>query len=471
MDEGIVTLWLDLASHTLQKAQKICTLAQKLLQVTSQKLSIQLPDQLEYADYIAESLKRQQQIVHTVVESLQSRVENMNRHWNEQRTKLLEPAIKELDSILAQLQKTKVPSYLVEGESSEEERDLRGFISLDAIDLLKENIRIYQSNCRGVMTLILEQLQENIIENYLVSTKRYNKLLKQYNEVVPVYLNVKHKTSTSPFEITNLINSILKENVSLEHELVSILKMLTNHYDQCSQGVQLFKQGKSAEIDLKVLETDSLELPDVLKELTTVYDIIVNNEARAQKFLQSTATSMESSISMIKVQLAQYRSFKSIHVFRFLILFSRGQEILNNCSLTDGTNSSAIEIYSNTIRQLVYHYTQFFQVYKTKYLAELHHEQYIYPRKFFKRLTDFLNHDLQTLQQEEAERRRKWLSKYGDFIPKEFKLPGEYNQPAISQVITEGLDDIQKLFKDGTFAEDANERKLIELMMAMKSLK
>ena len=72
------------------------------------------------------------------------------------------------------------------------------------------------------------------------------------------------------------------------------------------------------------------------------------------------------------------------------------------------------------------------------------------------------------LQQEEYERRRNWLARYGEFIPTEFKLPGELNQPSIIQVVTEGLDDVQKDYNDGKFNETAEEINLSDLIKTMK---
>ena len=130
-------------------------------------------------------------------------------------------------------------------------------------------------------------------------------------------------------------------------------------------------------------------------------------------------------------------------------------------------DSSPCEIYSETIEQLVYHYSQFIDIFETKYLTELHHEEFIYPRKFLKRIDGFLNEELYRMQLEETNRRRSWLAKYGEFIPREFKLPGEDEMPTVVQVITEGLERIQK--QDGIEKfNDGAEKQLLDLIRSLK---
>lgn len=251
--------------------------------------------------------------------------------------------------------------------------------------------------------------------------------------------------------------------------------MQTNHFDQCMKAVELVSSGgKNDAINLEVLQSDAYELPEVFKELTTVYDIILQNEERSRKFITTNKSNIESVSRHINNELAAFREFK-VHIFpKCLIPLDTFEKKLNVCSIEPyDENKSPCEIYSETLQELTSHYIQFINVYKTKYLTELHHQQYTYPRKFLRKLTEFLYEDIHEIQLEEAERRRRWMSKYGQFIPSEFKLPGESDLPMVVQIITEGLERIQKE-QDGNAVTEGrevitqDEKKLIEMLKGAK---
>lgn len=83
-------------------------------------------------------------------------------------------------------------------------------------------------------------------------------------------------------ESNSFMGTILQENQALENELVSILEMQTNHFDQCMKAVELVSSGNGCDMNLDVLKNDAQELPEVFKELTTIYDIILRNEERSK---------------------------------------------------------------------------------------------------------------------------------------------------------------------------------------------
>ncbi|KAK6456111.1 autophagy-related protein 17 [Scheffersomyces xylosifermentans] len=482
VDKATATQWAEQAQKTLQTAQKLCTNAQSSLHATTYQLTSHLPEILENAGDLYDSLRRQYEMITRIVEALRrSTRDQLLTRLQKQHSILLTPALVNLEEIVSQLSKTPVPSFLIEsseneesgivGDSGSENKTLADFISTDSINLLKRNIDIYTANSIKIRQFLDKKLQESILDPvHDVIAKKYNKIVNLYDEIMPLQLDIKSvTTNVSPFDSNNWIGTLLKENASLENELVSILEMLTNHYDQCTQGVQVFKSGNSSGVNLEVLQNDAMELPEVLKELNTVYDIIVNNEARAQKFLNSNSPKIDTLISLILEQLDFYRMFKSKSIPEFMAIFTACEEILMKSPDSSEQVQTPIERFTDTVNQLVYHYTQFLNVYKSKYLLELHHEQYTYPRKFLAKLTKFLNEELYQLQVDERERRKAWLSKNGEFIPKEFKLQGEHNQPIISQIITEGLEDIQK---EGEEAEHniAQEKDLIDLIRSMRDL-
>lgn len=481
IDKDTVTLWSEQAQTTLQDAQNTCTKAQTLLQSTTYRLVTQLPDKLQFATFMMDALKQQHEILTAIVESLKNKVrEDTVKQFKIQVERDLTPAMRELDKIVLQLKDTKVPNYLINGAIDEndrnidalvEDRTLCDFISTDAIGLLKANIDIYKSNCTKIHVQLEQTLQEDVLGPYNNSiVKTYHKITKHYEELTPVQLDVKLAPTSSPFKSHNLINTILKENASLENELVPILEMLTNHYDQCVQGTLFFntKSTTDADVNFEVLQNDALELPDVLKELNTMYDIIINNEKRAKKLVHTEFSRINSLVAMIRSQLKYFRSYKAAGLTKFMLLTLSTQKVLYTCSIPTSPNQDPIVAYTQTINQLAYHYVQFLSVYKSKYLSELFYEKYTYPREYLFRLTDFLNNELLKLQQEETERRKQWLAKYGDFIPTEFKLPGKLSQPAVVHVVTEGLEEVQKELHDGEFHESAEEANLSNLIKTIK---
>ncbi|KAK6464520.1 autophagy-related protein 17 [Scheffersomyces coipomensis] len=463
--------WADKAHSTLQRAEKLCTNAEDSLNSTAFQLTTHLPDIIDEAATLFDALKRQHELIMKIVEPLtslacRSLIEIPQMQFNT----LLNPALSNLEAIVQQLHHTSIPSFLIsEAPMDGPERPLDDFISTDSITLLKVNIEIYRNNWLKIRKVAETQLKEQITDvmhNNL--SKKYAKIVKLYDEIKPLQIDVKNSTTgKSPLESNTLIATILKENMSLEHELVKLLKMLTNHYDQCTKAVEFVSNNSTLPNNLEILKNDTLELPDVLRDLNSVCDMIVNNETRAQRFLDANSPKIELIISSTRDQLDQYREFKSKNLPQFSLLVNKFEEIISKSSLPEDldSNQSPIERYAETLNELTYHYTQCLYVIRTQYLEELHREQFKYPKLFLSSLTEFLNENMYKLQVQEKIRRKEWLAKYGSFIPKEFKIPGEKNQPAIVQVITEGLEDVQR---DATEIE-LEERMLVDYINKLKS--
>ncbi|KAG7664613.1 ATG17 [[Candida] subhashii] len=454
--------WSRDAQVTLETAQKLCTIAQASLHNTANELSFRLPDLLEAAEFLFDSLKRQYDIINKALESLEKLIsEKIDKYINEFES-ILDPTIDQLDKIILQLKHTNIPAFLLENNQNESPMALADFISNESINLLRDNIEIYKSNCKKIQTIIQQSYQTTIQEPHTRMKKQYSKIVKLFDSLAPIQLELKSQSKES----NGLIATILRENSSLENELVSLLEMMTNHYDQCVKAVDLLSAGSRTGINLEVLAGDAQELPDVAKELNAVYGIILKNEERAHKFLTSNNSNIENTINMIEKELEDYRNYKTLALPKFMILLSECEKRILKISIDQQPNKTPCEQYAEVLQELAFHYTQFIDVYKSKYLTELHHELYSYPRKFLKKLTEFLQEDLYRIEREESERRRNWMIKYGDFIPKEFKLPGEYELPQIVQVLTEGLEHIQvqEEFNEG------KEKELLDLIKRTKSV-
>lgn len=458
-----VNLWTEEAFRTLEKARQLLALAQAVLESTDHVLTHQLPQRLELAERQMSKTKNLQANVTVLVEHLRLQVQNTvvgphSRGIDE----LLVPLILALDKALTVLASTSVPSYLINGGNEKKPAHflLCDFVSYEVIDKLKANIAIYRANCDKTRQL-LEQSMAALLEQAHKNNGRFSRCTKVYDsQVASVQMLLRYSSTALP-QTSNLIKNILKENQSLEQELVSLLQMLTNHYDQCVVAQSLL--GKPSDIDFEVLRNDTSELPHILKEFLGIHDIIMNNESRAAKFVDLKMPHIDSVISLCEDLVRSYTQFKSQDIVKFVLLMLRCEEVfrVNSVGEPATLGKHTVEIYSELVSQLSHHYTQFHAIYEQKYLKELHYELYVYPRKYLKLLNEFLNGPLLQFEEEERQRRHGWLQKYGNFIPKDFVLPGEYNQPSVVQVVSEGLDDIQ------SSSAEQDEARILELMQHM----
>lgn len=429
-----VRSWTDEAFRTLERAKELSSLAQVVLESTSHSLTDVLAKRLQTATEKMETAKDQHLNTAALVEYLRAKVNDLVASHNRSVEKLLDPALKSLDDVLTSLRATPMPSFLIDDDDTKLYH-LGDFVSVDDIALLTSNISIYRANCAKAHALLAQNLAA-LLEEYHRNSAKYTRATKLYEaHVVGVQMALRLGGSES-----NLVRTILKENASLEQELVSLLEMLTNHYDQCLVALSL-KDGVG--VDFDVLHSDTLELPLVLKEFGAIHDIIINNEARAAKFVDLKLPHIENAIGQCDGLLECYATFKSHDLTRFVLLLLECEKVFRACSIENENSRPTIDVYVDVLNHLRYHYTQFHAIYESQYLTELHYEQFVYPRKFLKLLHEYLNGPLLQLEEEERERRRNWLRKYGAFIPKEFALPGEYNQPTVVQVISEGLEEIQ----------------------------
>lgn len=448
-----VVEWTDKAQRILKQAQGLCTTSETLLQITSNQLSVQLPQKYNDIHDSSNQLKLVHDLISHFVNFLNSKVHDEIIKTYDRKHKEIEPTLREFEEVMIQLELVKVPKVLIdEGHvlervnnaihangtnqvnndngNKEGELLLKDFISIDEIELLRRNIDIYCENIGKLHDFMDTSLKNTIFNPFNnVINKRYNKVISLYDEIIL-------QSSLN----NELVTTILKENSSLEQELVSLLEMLTNHYDQCVVGLNSFDNHDN--VNLTILQNDSMEVDDVLKDLKSVYDIVINNEIRCKKFIDSQTHQIDSLMNQIHDLNNIYAKFKSTNLFQLIIFLSRYDQIVKKSSIT--TNDHPLDSYNSILDQLVFHYKQFLSVFKSKYLVELHHQQFTYPRKFLNKLNTFLNEELHNFQQDEKDRRKQWLNKYGDFIPKQFILPGD-NVPAIIQIVTEGLEeDVQQ---------------------------
>lgn len=414
-----VELWTRQASDTLEEARRLCTQALELIQSTAFVLLTQLPAKLRFARKMVDMMNLEQDKLARMVDLAKSKAAGMP-----ETSAKLRASLEHLESVLLQLQYTKVPAFLIDSNVPKDSYTLEDFILLENIEAIRSNIGIYllnEAKLRGAVDKLLEAL----VADQRAVVKTFTRLGAQLEEV-----QVRVKLEVNP-----LVNTVTKENTSLENELASLLAMLTNHYDQCVQAES------HPGADLEVLRQDVEELPEVLKELHTVVDVILNNESKAVHAVDPCIPALEAITSQCRDELANYNALK-LRLAEALVLALAAHEYLSENSV-DAEGVPVVE-YCETISQLVFHYTKFIEIYRTVYLSELHYEKYAYPRRFLTRLSKFLNEELQQMQKEEHARRKEWLAKYGDFIPREFVLPGEHTQPSVVQVITEGLDEVDQ---------------------------
>lgn len=435
----MLSSWTSDAKAILENSQKISLQAEEKLQKTSYQLNQRLPRRLHYSSTIFTSLKdhhRRCTALISLLESLPSLATS----------KIDTSLLTTLLQVISQLQATRVPEFVLSHHSNtpaqfpkHSRSTLADFISSDSIDLLKLNIERYESNYKKISNLVSSEYISSIKSSFSATVKTHAKILKLYNETMYDSPKVKH-------------SQILKENTALEAELALILHLLTNHYDQCTLALSLQKSSTSSTLNLDILERDALELPEVAKEVQSIYDIIVNNDIRATELSNKRLVELQHLDESIEQQMEFYKLFKDTNITKYVTLHMAAEEMLQSQAALIGPQVETIEL-------LIYHYKQFLSIYKKNYFLELHYEEYVYPRMFLSKLTKFLDEELAQVQKQERERRKIWLEKYGDFIPKEFRLPGEAEYPTVVQVITEGLDAARD--------EPDVERKLLDLISSL----
>ncbi|KAG7192241.1 uncharacterized protein KQ657_001959 [Scheffersomyces spartinae] len=468
--------WTEEALSALKDARILCTEASIMLEKIKHTLTITVPDKIEYAEFLIEKVGVQNGRIGSIVQQIQKKVQGdlidtFERKWNSQ----MIPAMKILDDILGKLSETKIPEFVLDpnnedpnDESKGYHRYLRDFVSDDAIELLKSNIHIHETRAR----LIHKMLKAKFNLDVLIPFQKLQKFQDLIGGDIQKQLQVLETLLYELKDKTGFTQNVLKENVSLELELVSLLEMLTKHYDQCLQGKKLFtnsRTGSVIAIDSDILRNDSQAVPGVTEELKTLYDMVKHNNDRVTKLVDSRLPYLNT--ERLVEYLDRIRHYQATNIVGFLQLLYGSEKELVISSVPDEDEDDGdvhvdpLDTYISMVGDLSFHYNKFYHIYKTKYLSELHNEQYVFPRKIVRLLTEFFDKDMLQLQTEETERRRAWLAKYGDFIPKEFWLPGEQSQPHVVQVITEGVDE-NELRHDLE-----NEQRLLQLIRQMRDMK
>lgn len=467
-----VDSWKRDALKNLEWAKELSSLAQAVLESTSHILVDLLPKRLQAAEIKVDQVKDLHANVNALVEHLRVKISDATiGGYGSYLKKHLDPALEALDHVLQELATTKVPEFLIAPGHKNEFGHLLDFVALNEIKLLQSNIAIYRGNCEKVLDLLKHQLHQ-LTHKAHKNASSFNKVMNIYNsEVVDLQLTMRHSHAyasvSPPRNHSNLVGVVLKENAALEQQLAGLLEMLTNHYSQCVLASSVFDEASRTQVNYEVLKTDTLELPSVLKEFSAIYDVIMNNEARAAKFVDSKLPHLDEVVESCGTLIEEYRELKETDIVKLVLSLLRCEEVLrsNSVGVDSLSYKQTIDTYTDILNQLTYHYTNFQKIYHSEYLTELHYEQFVYPRKFLLLLNDFLNGQLLQIEETEKERRSVWLSKFGNFIPKQFVLPGEYNQPSVVQVISEGLDEIQA----PTAQED--EERLIALIGSLRPTK
>lgn len=469
-----VLAWKADAQRTLERGQQLSSRANDILQQASFLLNKQFLELINKASTQLEASKMKKTHFLSLVDNVTRTISEYINSYKLSIQNQLIPEVLRLDAVLKSLESVEVPHFLTPSEK-DTVHHLSDFVSWQELNLLRTNIDVHQQNVAQIFSLLQKEVTK-LKQSFTSGCTRHSQIVKQYElKVAEVKVLMSEAASKAPPKNrSNIIYTILKENKSLENELTSVLKMLTNHFDQCCLAVEW--NSTTDDESLRVLQEDSMELTSVLKEVEAIHDIIENNCARADQFVQQRTPSIEHVIHDFEEWNDWCTSFEDERIIQILLLFLSCKSLTLNSSLDLGdemgqnTNkkedevkscmkNSPIKEYAGVLEQLCRHYEQFKSVYETHYLTELHHERFVYPRQFLKQLDNYLNVHLRRLDEEERERRRDWLQKFGEYIPLLFYLPGEANQPQVIQVISEGLEEIES---EGSHESEAQLLELIK---------
>lgn len=270
-----VKKWCQEAGDSLNEAKELCHMADISINTLITNFLVKLPQDLESIEADYKYFEGLADLLSHYIQFLNDKIYgSINKYKSEygQLMKLLD----EFHGLLRQLELIKVPSYLL--KHSLEDHLLKNFISMDEIFLLFENIDRSHENMSKLDEFLDKSFQSTVkVPFETVISKRNHQLNKTYDELVVTQSMNQEQ-----------IQKILKENESLEQELVSLLQMLTKHYDQCVIGVNLFGNNSDDDVfNYDVLLQDSEESKNVLKDLKSIYEVIINNEIRGKRSLVS----------------------------------------------------------------------------------------------------------------------------------------------------------------------------------------
>lgn len=449
--------WASEASVTLTRAQEVCQVAQNYLQETEFELHDRLATAIDTSHDMVLALQEQSKVMEQIVKVVS--VQKMDDDGIELKVTNFQQQSARLKRNVSVLESTVVPNYLlrqvpntngsiIDGDKENGNKTLKDFISLTSIELLEDNAQTYVKNSSAIRKWRTKAIID-IIGRANLYKKQASRLALQYeNEATGIIVetSVGIRTEGSAFALRSLAETIDKENKSLETELVSLLELLTNHYDQCNRALGLPWSNEEAlavhHEGLQVLEGDARDLPGVYKEVCTVQEIIENNRNRAAKYLSSKLPPFEKIVHGSRNLLDTIREFKCRTVPQLFATIARTNELLQSYVINGETISSGdpLESYIMAISDLCDHYEQFAHIYAENYLAELRYRVNDYPQSFIAKISDFLNGELDDFRRKETQRRAQWVKQYGEYIPNEFILPNEV--PSVVQVIT-NIDDIE----------------------------
>lgn len=478
-----VAQWTAEARRTLELAQQISTLAHASLETANDILTSQLPAKIKAITGNYEAAEKQHDLVLELVKHVQETVLSMTNGHQHKVATILQPALRELDTVLATLHGVEVPLFLVNREKKENPSEFRldDFIAVEEIDDLTANVQIYIQNGEKMATLLRKRLR-GILKEKVLLLAQYSQLTRAFNShIIPLQVELKNTT----IEPAEFVGNTLSENDALGLELTSLLGMLTNHYDQCMLAVSLARKNMDNDIgvhndndsdinshndiDIEVLRNDTLELPEVILEVRAIHDILSHNSKRASSYVAQKLAAVAQVALVCALFQKSCTDFKTRDVTQLLLLVAHGSSVYSNSSLGETLGrtpiTSPVEAYAGLLTGLCDHYRQFLAVYRAQYLSELHYEQFVYPRRFLKVLDECLNGTLLAFEDEERARRHEWLRKYGEYIPGDFCLPGEAGQPRVVQVVSEGLDHLDSP------SADLDEGRLVQLLKETRLLR
>lgn len=430
-----VRRWARDALNTLTDARKQCATANTNLKWTSAALGPELATTTQLAldsiERLSRCSKRMDSAIRIYAKVITRDISFLNTPSK--------PNLHSLDEIVSLLSKTPVP---------DSKAHLDDFILGQEVKVLKQNVSAHWNNGTAISLYLTKEL-DSLTANWAATSRHSSRTQAQFREKMT--LSEGFQSSGATIESTLNSKTLLRECDALEQELAVVLELLTNHYDQCNEAVNLVSLGNSA-FDLGILEQDAQDLLLVLAELSTLCEIIETNKSRAIKLLESRLPMLGSFLKLAETHLDQYRQLR-IRLMRLVFLCHHG------CSRH--SNSRSLELCV-TVESLTKHYKTYYDVYCNQYLAELYRQQFEYPRKFWAQIDNFVHRELSQEYDRECENRTLWMERYGSFLPQELELPGPQRQPRISQVITEDMD----IVAIGT--QKSTESELLDLILKLQ---
>ncbi|CDK24698.1 unnamed protein product [Kuraishia capsulata CBS 1993] len=401
-----ISNWVIDARQRLSEAEIICGRANEHLLSSTERLS-KRDNQLPKLVYLFDSTKQQLRLLGILKDSLVLVLQQLMERKSAISNKLKRDAAR-LTNIVHSLKTVKVEaSFKHSGTTG----TLFDFISDEDIQNMVNDIEvILEQNdvlSNGGRTDILLQSFNTDIDSFQHDLDSLHKLFMT-SASLPWSRKQKDPQNVSLDKDADSINQLLQMNSELELDMVSLLKSLSNHYDQCSKGSVLLKSPQVPQQEKQelfaVLQNDVNELPSVL-------DILEDDRAQISQnceYILNICEQSEKFNSKVQEYVQSLESFgKNKLQAHYMKDFRAGVQPIR-------ANIKRAEEFHKQVLDLIDYYTNFVRSYNSLVL-EIDRRHHVNNR--IAELVKSLQSSISQIEEDDSKAREDFLLRNADYLP------------------------------------------------------